>query len=114
MIEVLVTLTLLATLAGVLTAVLLSAGKGNRILWARQQALAAVEAQLDCLSAGGEPLGAEVFERLWPDFEVSLDFVPGVGATDGLVCAEVTVAGRVQKKHISVTGRRYIPCREQR
>ena len=113
MIEVLVTISIMVMLAGALTAVMLSAGKANRYLWARQQALAAVEAQLDCLSRVAAPLPAEEFERLWPNFASAIEFTPGLGPTEGLECVEVTVTGRVNTKNISVTGRRYILKRDQ-
>ena len=113
MIEVLVTIWILVMLTGALTAVTLTAGKGNRQLWARQQALYAVEAQLDCLTHAAAPLPAEEFERLWPGFVSAIEFAPGTGPNEGLEYATVTVTGRVSKKDIRVTGQRYIPRRDQ-
>lgn len=108
MVETLTAISILVMLAGVLAALMYSAGKGNRMLWARQQAAAAVEAQLDCLSRSGAALPTEAFERLWPDLACTIETAPGDGAAAGLTIAEVTVTGRVKTKIISVTGRRYL------
>lgn len=107
MVEVVVSLVVLATLAGSLIAITLSAGNGNRMLWARQQALAAVEAQLDCLTQSGLPLPQTEFERLWPRFDWSMEKT-SVGPAAGLNRVDITVTGRVNKKVIRVSGRRYI------
>ena len=112
MIEVVVTVSILVLLGGAMTAVLLSAGNGNRMLWARQQAATAVEAQLDCLTQSGAALPAGEFERLWPDLACTIDSVGGEGPTAGLERVAVTVTGRVKTKTIAVTGQRYIVRRE--
>jgi type II secretory pathway pseudopilin PulG len=91
MIEVLVTISILVLLAGALTGVMLSAGKGNRMLRSKQQALAAVAAQLDCLSHAGAPLPKEESERLWPNFSCTIIIVSGDGLTELLECGEGTV-----------------------
>lgn len=113
MIESMVTISIIALLAGVLSTVMYTAGKGNRQLWARQQALHAVEAQLDCLTRTAVPLPEEEFKRLWPDFASAIEFTPGTGPNKGLEYAAVTVTGRVSRKNIRVTGQRYIPQRDQ-
>lgn len=112
MIEVLVTISILLMLAGALGAVVFSAGKANRKLWALQQAQAAVEAQLDCMSRAAVPLPAEEFERLWPGFSYTIETVAGSGPTEGLERVEVTVTGRIHNRLISVTGQRYISKRK--
>ena len=108
MIEVMVTISILLMLAGALAAVVFSAGKANKKLWALQQAQTAVEAQLDCLTYVAAPLPAEEFERLWPGFSCTIESVVGSGSTEGLERVEVTVTGRVHNRPISVTGQRYI------
>lgn len=112
MVEMVVALFVIFTLTAALTTITLTAGKGNRMLWARRQALAAAEAQLDCLTQSGAPLPEAEFKRLWPSFDCTIEIVAGTGSTAQLQRAQVTVAGRVNKKKICVTKQRYIIERE--
>lgn len=112
MVEMVVAMLVLGTLAGVLAAVNLSAAAGNRKLWFRTQAAVALEAQLDCLTQTGLPLPTEEFQRLWPSFEATVQTHAGQADTTGLVRVEVTITGRLDHNTIRIRGQRYMPERE--
>ncbi len=106
MVDLMVTLAVLLALTGAMAAIAHSAGRANRVLWAKQQAIAAVEAQLDCLTLTGAPLPKAELTRLWPGVTITVTLTPVEAA--GLVRAEATAAYRVKTRTTTVTGCRYI------
>lgn len=80
----------------------------NGTQWARQQCLAAAQAQLDSLVATGRPLSEANIERLWPDMTVAMDRTPGQGQWRGLDLVEVTATENRYPRRATVRLARYI------
>ena len=112
-IEVLVTIAVIVVLMGTIAAAVITAGKGNRRLWAKQQAILAAEAQLDCLTAAGAALPQEQFERLWPGFSYEIRTL-NTAAADGLEHVEVVVTESAGARPARAAAARMLPKREVR
>ena len=107
-VELTVTITLMILLTAVLAETMFTAGKSNRIQWARRECLNAAAAQLDSFTASGKPLDSETFERLWPNLRCSIRTGEGHGDWQGLMRIEVEISRRVQRKEIIIVQSRYV------
>lgn len=81
--------------------------KLNRYLLARQQCIAAAQAQLDAVAATGEVLGEEKMEKLWPNVRVTIEKEAGTGQWEGLMRFRA-IAETVRGKSQCVTLVRYV------
>ena len=80
----------------------------NGTQWARQQCLAAAQAQLDSLTATGRLLSEAEIERLWPGMIVSTRRTPGAGPWEGLDRVEVTATKKNYPLRATVLLARYV------
>lgn len=67
---------LMLVMAG-LTISVVGISRFNHYQWTRQRCTAAASAQLDSLSAAGEPIADAEIERLWPTVSVATERTPG-------------------------------------
>jgi type II secretory pathway pseudopilin PulG len=80
----------------------------NRYQWARQQCLAAAQAQLDSLTATGRPLDDPNVARLWPEVTLTTDRTPGEGQWAGLELLKVTATANTRPRQTAVQLARYV------
>jgi type II secretory pathway pseudopilin PulG len=84
------------------------AARFNRYEWSRQQCIAAAQAQIDSLTATGQPLSDEQIERLWPKIAVTVNRCAGEGQWSGLDLLEVTATVKVGSLPAKVRLARYV------
>jgi type II secretory pathway pseudopilin PulG len=111
-IELVVAMAVLLTIMAALGSVLYSTGNYNRILWARQQCLAAGQAQLDSIAKTGRPLPSADLERLWPGIRCTVEAAPGTGPWQALRQVRIQVNTRVRNKSVEVVCCRYLPSED--
>jgi len=107
--EIALALTILAILLAGLAVSLYGSAKFNRYQLVRQQCIAAAQAELDSITATGEPIGDEDFKRLWPKLGVSIRRTAGSGQWQGTELVEVTANGESYRKQVEIRLSRYIP-----
>jgi type II secretory pathway pseudopilin PulG len=112
-IELTVSIAILSAILIALGSILYSSGNYNRILWARQQCIAAGQAQLDSIATTGNPLPTVDIERLWPQIQCTVDASPGTGPWESLRLVRVQVQTRVRNKTIEVVCSRYLPIEDR-
>jgi type II secretory pathway pseudopilin PulG len=110
--ELVVAIGVLMAIIAALGSILYSSGKYNRMLWARQQCIAAGQEQLDCIAKTGHPIPSTDFERLWPGIQCALEFTPGTGSWDALRLVRVQLHTRVRNKTVEVLCSRYLQVEE--
>lgn len=108
LVELIVAIALLGLILAGLGLTVAGLGRFNRYEWARQQCLAAAQAQLDSLAATGEPLGVEDIERLWPDVTLTTDRLAGEGQWDGLELVQVAATMSTHPRPADVRLARYV------
>lgn len=86
----------------------MATGRLNRLQLAKQQCIAAAQAQLDCIEATGERLSVEDFERLWPGLEVAIEELSGQDDWKGLMLVKVTATNKNLHREVKVQLCRYI------
>ncbi|MHC4175402.1 MAG: PulJ/GspJ family protein [Planctomycetota bacterium] len=106
--EMIVAATLLATLLVGLALSLHGFARFNRYQLVRQRCIAAVQAQLDSITATSTPIGDEDLKRLWPKLTVSVKSSPGTGQWQGMKLVEVTANGKSFRKEVRVQLSRYV------
>jgi type II secretory pathway pseudopilin PulG len=111
-IELVVAIGVLVTILAALGSILYSSGHYNRILWARQQCLAAGQAQLDCIAKTGKPVPPADMKRLWPGIQCTLETAPGTGPWEPLRLVRVQVRAKVRNKTVEVQCSRYLRAEE--
>jgi type II secretory pathway pseudopilin PulG len=111
-IELVVAIGVLVAILAALGSILYSSGNYNRILWARQQCLAAGQAQLDCIAKTGKPVPPADAERLWPGIQCTLETEPGTGPWEPLRLVRVGVRARIKNKTVAVVCSRYLRVEE--
>ena len=82
--------------------------KFNSYQLVRQHCIAAAAAQLDSITATGEPVPDEDIVRLWPKLNVSVKKSPGTGPWQQMTLVEVTACGRSFNNEVKVRLSRYI------
>lgn len=82
--------------------------KFNRYQLVRQRCIAAAQAQLDSVSATGEPIAEADFERLWPRLNCEVDKSPGAAQWEGTTLVEAAVRGEAHGREVTVVMRRYV------
>ena len=108
MTEVIVALSLLGLLLAGLALSLHGLARFNRYQLVRQRCIAAAQAQLDSITATGEPIGDEDIERLWPKLRVSIKRSPGSGPWRGMERLEVTANAKAFHKDVEIRLSRYV------
>lgn len=108
MTEVIVALTLLSLILAGLGLTVIGIGRFNRYQWARQQCIAAAQAQLDSLTVTGQPLSDEDIEHLWPDVTVTTDRSPGQQQWQGLELVQVSATTGTHPRPAVVHLARYV------
>jgi len=108
MTELIVALTLLGLIFAGLAVSMHGFGAFNRYQWARQQCLAAAQAQLDSVAARGTPIDSAQCERLWPGVTISVQQAPGMGQWEGLQRIEVTATAPAGPRQTTVALARYV------
>jgi type II secretory pathway pseudopilin PulG len=111
-IELAVALAVLLTIMAALGSLLYSTGNYNRILWARQQCIAAGQAQLDSIAKTGNPLPPADVERLWPGIHCTVEAAPGTGPWQALRQVRIQVNTRVRNKTVEVVCCRCLPSED--
>lgn len=80
----------------------------NHSQWMRQRCTAAAQAQLDSLTATGEPIETAALERLWPDLDIVVERVSGETPWEGFELVQVTATARPGAKRATVRLARYL------
>jgi hypothetical protein len=106
--EIIVALTVLATLLAGMAFSLNGLAKFNRYQLIRQQCIAAAQAELDCLTSTGKPIKDEDFSRIWPGLSVSIEKSDGQGQWQGIQLVKVRTNGKYLRKHVTVELSRYV------
>jgi type II secretory pathway pseudopilin PulG len=113
LVEAVVAIGILVTILGGFSMAMQAFQRINSYHLARQQCLAAAEAQLDSLTAVGRPVPAEEIERLWPDVRTAVQQKPGEGDWEGLNLVKVTAKTERINKTITVSLSRYIHAKPE-
>jgi type II secretory pathway pseudopilin PulG len=108
MTELIVALSLLGLIFAGLAMSMHGFGAFNRYQWARQQCIAAAQAQLDSLAARGTPIDAQTSQRLWPAVDLTLQRTPGTGQWQGLELCQVSATAQAGPKRVRVELARYM------
>jgi Tfp pilus assembly protein PilV len=108
MAELIVAFTLLSMIVVGLAISIHGFGMFNRYQWARQQCLAAAQAQLDSIAARQVSIDAETCARLWPGVVISVEKEPGAGQWAGLQLIEVTATAQAGPRQTTVELARYV------
>lgn len=111
-VELVVAVSVLATIIGVLAALGVSFGKLNNRLWAKHTCCNAGQAQMDCIAATGRPIDPATFEKLWPGVSCTVEKNDGTGQWQGLQRIELTLTKKVKQKDVQVHLTRYFPAAE--
>lgn len=109
MMEMVVAIGLLGLILGGLGVSLAGFARFNGVQWGRQQCLAAAQAQLDSITATGQPISDEDIARLWPDVKLTTDRQPGQDQWDGLERVQVSARIEARPRQSSVYLARYVP-----
>ncbi len=108
LIELFVGLTVLGFLLVCLALSLYGYAKFNLYQSVRQQCIAAGQAQLDCITATGNPVSQEDNKRLWPKIDVTIDQSDGTGQWAGLKLVRTKTTGMSFNTPVNVELSRYI------
>ena len=112
MAEMIVSFTLLGVILVGLALSTHGAGLFNRYQWARQQCVAAAQAQLDSIAARAVPIKDETCQRLWPGITISIEKTSGTGQWAGLQRVEVTATTQAGPRETTVQLARYVQSDE--
>lgn len=108
LVEALIGLGLLSTVAGVLAFTQSEARRFNAIQLTRQRCIAAAQAQLDSVSVDGRELPPAEVARLWPGLKTDVNRCPGQGQWQGLTLLRVRADGDARGRPVSVVLARYV------
>jgi len=106
--EMIVSLTVLATLLIMFALSLNALARFNRYQLVRQRCIAAAQAELDAITQTGERIPPQEFQRLWPRLTVAIKTSPGEGQWEDLDLVEVTASGKSFGHEVKVQVSRYI------
>ena len=110
LVEMIVSLTLLAMLVAGLGMASRGSAELNRFLLAQQRCVAAARAQLDSLAVTGDGIEPGRLRQWWPGVAVRTRRAPGRGDWAGLVRLEVTATAKVGRRTARVVLCRYVPA----
>lgn len=108
MTELIVALSLLGLIFAGLALSMHGFGAFNRYQWARQQCVAAAQAQLDSLTARGILIEEQTCERLWPTVVMAVRRTPGAGQWHGLELVQVNATSQAGPRQVRVALARYV------
>jgi hypothetical protein len=108
-VELVVTISVLATIISVLVALSVSFGKLNNRLWAKHTCCNAGQAQMDCIAVTGKPIDTATFEKLWPGVTCTIEKNDGSDQWQGLQRIDLTLSKKVKQKDVQVRLTRYLP-----
>ncbi|MEN8128106.1 MAG: hypothetical protein ABFR90_09920 [Planctomycetota bacterium] len=111
-IELVVAISVLATIIGILVALGSSFGKLNNRLWARHICCNAGQAQMDAIATTGEPINDTAFNKLWPGVTCQLETSEGGGQWQGLQKIDLVLSKKAKHKNVQVRFTRYLPAEE--
>jgi len=111
-VEMAVSFTVMAMLLAGVAFSLNGIAKFNHYQLIRQQCIAAAQAELDSLTATGEPIKDEDFHRVWPQLNVSIEKSTGQGQWKSAQLVKVTTSGRYLRKQVIIELSRYIAGNE--
>ena len=80
----------------------------NHYQLVRQRCIASAQAQLDSLTATGEPIDESEFTRLWPKLTCTIEETSGTGQWEGTKLVRVTTSGQSTNNKAKITLSRYI------
>jgi len=106
--EIAVSLTVIAMLLAGVAFSMNGIVKFNHYQLVRQQCIAAAQAELDSLTATGEPIKDEDFNRVWPQLNVSIEKSAGNGQWQSIELVKVTTSGKYLRKQVTIELSRYI------
>jgi len=89
-------------------------GNFNRYQFARQQCIAAAQAQLDSIAATGEAISQDDNERLWPKITIKIEKSDGIGQWEGLKLVRVRASAKGFRRPINVDMGRYFVLKKDR
>ena len=107
-IELLVGLTVLGLLLICLATALYGYAKFNLYQMVRQECIAAGQAQLDSITATGNPVSEDDLKRLWPKIDVTIEQSDGSGQWAGLKLVRAKTKGMSFNTPVNVELSRYI------
>ncbi|MBP8304712.1 MAG: hypothetical protein KBE04_11360 [Phycisphaerae bacterium] len=105
--ELMVSLSVLATLMVGLAMTLHSVRRFHHVLGVRQQCMAAAQAQIDSLMATGLAMDPNRAAALWPSLKVETQVLPGQGQWKGLELVRATASGPSGPRVVTVTLAQY-------
>ncbi len=108
LVELAVSLPLLAVIFILLTASLEGFRRFNHYQLTRQRCTAAAQAQLDSITLTGKGIGQEDLERLWPGVSISIEKAEGAGQWGGLKLIRATAGAKSFSTDVEVVLSRYI------
>jgi hypothetical protein len=107
-VELVVAISVLATIIGVLVTLEHSFGKLNNKLWAKHICRNAGQAQMDSIAATGTPIDNAAFEKLWPGVICTIEKSEGVGQWQGLQRIDLTLSKKVKRNNVRIQLTRYL------
>ena len=108
LVELAVSLPLLAVIFILLTASLEGLRRFNHYQLTRQRCTAAAQAQLDSIAVTGKAIGQEDLERLWPGVSISIERSEGASQWEGLKLIRATAGAKSFSTDVEVVLNRYI------
>ncbi len=111
-IELVVAISVIATIIGVLVALSVSFGKLNKNLWARHTCHNAGQAQMDAITSTGKPIEETTFKKLWPGVSCTIETSDGIGQWQGLQRIDLTLRKKVKHNNVQIYLTRYLPAAE--
>ena len=114
MIEMMVALGILGILVVGLARTQYEVQRFNAVQLARMRCIAAAQAQLDSISATGQPIAADELARLWPGVRTVVEESPGQGEWTGLTLVKVTASGSAKGPEVELELARYVAVKEER
>ena len=108
LVELFVGLTVLGFLLVCLALSIYGYAKFNQYQSVRQQCIAAGQAQLDSITATGNPVSQDENKRLWPKIDVTIEQSDGSGQWTGLKLVRAKTQGMSFNTPVNVELSRYI------
>ena len=113
-VELVIGLTVFGILLASLGILLHGFAKFNLYQVVRQQCVAAGQAQLDSISATGQPVSDNDFKRLWPKINITIEQSEGTGQWKGLKLVRAKTSGMSFDTSVKVELSRYIEMAEMK
>jgi len=111
LVEAVVAISVLGVIVSALLLATNSSRKFNHYQLARQQCLAAAQAQLDSITATGLLISDDDIKRLWPKVTITIDRADGSETWQGLKLVRVKARTERIGKVVEVTQARYVDSR---